>query len=177
MKKIHIVDKKRFALFTLVLLAVLGGIGFGVYEIIKWAKGPADPYEMSLTDAGKEGEAKTYQLMIKIDRPKGNASGGYERGDIILSAPEDKEWSLAEKEGFLIVKMKITEAQAGLLTQSKENPAEREKDPEKRSGAENVPLRRFTVDLAKLGIADDDEKGRVIVDKVFEWKETVREKK
>lgn len=135
------------------------------------------PREMTMKQAGKIGEKKTFQLLVKIDNSRGN--GGFERGDIILTAAEDKQFSVAEQEGFLIIKMGLTQEQANLLLRQKgegKRLAEERGDPSEREPAIQEPLRRFRVELQKLGIADTEVKGRVISDKIWDWQEVVKEK-
>ena len=120
----------------------------------------SDPYRATLKEASREGEKKARKLLIQI-APGGE--GRFERGDIILLAEEDKEFSLAEKEGFLIIKVFLTEKQQQLLLLSMRGEKEDE------SGRPvDIKRRKFTVDLEKIGIAPDDIKGKIISDKVFE---------
>jgi len=161
-------DKKRFfkILFAAIAVVALAAVAYSRV-----------PREMTMKQAGKIGEKKTYQLLIKIDNSRGN--GGFERGDIILTAAEDKQFSVAEQEGFLIIKMGLTQEQANLLLRQKgegKRLAEDGGDPGEREQAAQEPLRRFRVDLQKLGIADTEVKGRVIGDKVWDWQEVVKEK-
>lgn len=162
-------DKRKSFKMALAALAVivLAAVAYGRM-----------PREMTLKEAGKIGEKKTYQLLVKIDNNRG--SGGFERGDIILTAPEDKQFSVAEQEGFLIIKMGLTEQQAGLLLQQKgefQQRIEMQKEPQDRKEPDTQePLRRFKVDLQKLGIGDEEVRGKVIGDKVWEWQEVVSEK-
>lgn len=173
MKKRVITDKKRFALFIAVSVLVFAGLIWGLVTLL--GKSP----ENQLKSAAKEGEMKTFQLMVMINRPKGNTetSGqSFQRGDIVLFAPEDKEFSIAEQEGFLIIKSRLTEQQANLLVSSLEQMKEQinpEEKPKENVEVKQVPLRTYAVDLKKIGIGDDQERGVVISDKVFDWKEIV----
>lgn len=160
-------DRKKFMKVSVIILVLLLLAGW------LWSR---MPNEMSMREAGRIGEKKTYQLMIKIDNPRG-AVGGFQRGDIILAAAENKEFSVAEQEGFLIVKMGLTEAQSNLLLTGKDD-GRREMDPkkERKEPAKQEPIRRFYVDLEKMGIKPEEQRGRVISDKVFDWQEVVKEK-
>jgi hypothetical protein len=162
-------DRKKFIKIAGGLILVLAVVAVIVVRL---------PHEMTMKEAGKIGEKKTYQLLVKIDNNRG--SGGFERGDIVLTASEDKQFSVAEQEGFLIIKMGLTEQQTGLLLQQKgerARQAEMQKDPkDRKEPAVQEPLRRFKVDLKKLGIGDDETRGKVISDKVWDWREVVSEK-
>lgn len=175
MNKIRIVNKKRFALFVFCVVAIIGGTFWGVKKYRETH--PKSTYDMTMAEASKKGEKKVYQLLIKINKPSQNAApGGYERGDIVLTAPEDKQFSVAEQEGFLIIKMGLTQQQADLLTMSKEPEKIPEKEDKKAEVSPQNQLRRFSVDFSKIGISSDEEKGRVIDDKVFNWQDVVKEK-
>lgn len=121
---------------------------------------PEDPYKLTMDEAGKVGETKTAKLLVQVAPSR---EGRFERGDIVLVAAEDKEFSLAEKEGFLIINVFLTEKQQQLLLLSMRGEKEDE------SGRPvDIKRRKFTVDLEKIGIAPDDIKGKIISDKVFE---------
>ncbi|EKE19169.1 MAG: hypothetical protein ACD_9C00113G0002 [uncultured bacterium] len=177
MKKIKILNKKRFVFFV-------AGIAILIALLI-WAVSCAWDFiarKTELNRAGKEGEVKTLHLMVQINQPKGDPeiiAQGFQRGDIVLFSPEEKEFSIAEKEGFLIIKVRLTEAQANLLTSSFANEQEKfdpKKELKKTDEIKQKPLRSYFVDLEKIGIAKEEERGKVISDKVFEWKEIVKEK-
>lgn len=168
-----IVDKKKFALFVFVIIVLAGGVCFGGYKLFKKYYHP----ELTLSGAAKIGEQKTMQVLVQIFEPKGNPEaikGSYKRGDIIQLADENKKWSTAEQEGFLIIKIKITQAQADLLTQSLEKSTGK-KQEDGQVEKEQLQLRRFSVDLGKIGVSPDEQKGRM-VDKIFEWEDVIKEK-
>lgn len=136
----------------------------------------------TLQEAAEIGEAATHKLMVQIENPKGRAedlAGRYERGDIVLIFPANHQFSTAEKEGFLILQMDLTPMQAQLLTQSlREQKMDSTSSPLKafwqnvinsKEPEKNLKRRKFTVDLAKIGIAPDDQKGREIDDQIFNW--------
>ena len=118
-----------------------------------------DPRELTLEDAAKEGEREEMKLLVQI------ASGGegrFERGDIVLAAPAEKEFSLAEKEGFLILDVSLTPKQAEILTLSLQGE---ERDESGRK--EDLKRRKFRVDLEKVGISAEQRTGREITEKTF----------
>lgn len=166
MKKIQIQNKKRFALFIIVIIAIIGGIVYGGYRIYKHYKTTPAIEKMSLKDAAKIGEKKTVQLLLQIT-PTSN-DGQLERGDVLLSAPEDKQFSIAEQEGFLIIKVRLTEEEQNLLNLSLNEKKGIFASEEERQSAKTLKMRKFTVDLKKIGIPDDQTIGKVISDKVFE---------
>lgn len=174
---------KKGAVFV-VLLAALGAGGY--WGLAKYKTWRHDPRQVSLKEAAKEGEMKTYKLLIQIENPKGNPEdikGRYERGDIVLTAPADRQFSQAEESGFLIIKMDLTQTQAEVLLrpQVEEKPLElfKKDDREGPEGPEpekQIKRRRYRVNLEKIGIAPDDFKGRVIDDKTFKWDVVLEDK-
>lgn len=170
-------EPTRWALIIL----IIAGIGFGGWKYYKSKTNPMR--EMSLSEAAKIGEVTTHKLMVEMNGtncPPEKSAGCYERGDIIVIHPADRDFSDGEKESAFIIKMDLTDKQAELLlhpeqviSKPKEIPAGM--DSKKiQPMAENVKLRRYAVDLKKIGISDDDHKGRVI-DKIYKW-DVVREK-
>lgn len=163
-------------IFIAVVIILAGSIWF--YE--KNKKPAGDPDEkLTLAEAAEMGETVAYKLMIQIETPKGNPEdlkGRYEKGDIVLILPASHEFSTAEKEGFLIIKVDLTEKQTQLLTRSL-NEIKKEKDEAGMPLRETLKRRKFYVDLAKIGIAGNDQKGHEITDKSFKWKEVIGEKK
>ncbi len=159
------IDKKRFILFISGIVILLTG---AVFIFQRSGKNDSSP-SAAVNQAGKVGEKATHQLLVQIERPKGNPedmSGRYERGDIVLIAPGEKEWSDAEKSGFLILKMDLTPEQAELLTQ----PLSEEVQPsgnEKEAQQKTLKRRRFAVDFQKIGIVKEYEKVRMVEDKIF----------
>lgn len=177
---IRVENKKRFALFVLGVVFLISGIVFGAYEAYKFFSREKTVSEMSFSEAGKNGEKKTYQALIKISKIGDSSGDDVKRGDIVMTAPEDKEWSVAEKEGFLIIKISLTSDQANLLVQPKEEPAEKIRtnpENEEPSMPKQIAARRFAVDLSKIGISEDEVRGKVISDKVFDGEEVIIEKK
>ncbi len=176
---IKITNKKRLYIFLIGIVLVAIGIFFVVYKNKQNEK--ASPSEMSLSLAATIGEKKIYQLLIKINSGSDQV-GGFQRGDIVLIAPEDKEFSIAEQTGFLIIKMNLTETQTQLFVsaplEAQENMKNIDKDKEEKPVEnKNQNIRRVSVDLEKIGIPTDEQKGRVISDKVFQWNDIVIEKK
>lgn len=163
--------KKPKAVIAVILLIFLA---LGISYYFKGKNGGdsyGDLQKLTLEKAAREGEKTTLQLLIQIEKPKGNsddASGRHERGDVVLTAPADKEFSIAEKEGFLILKMDLTPKQVEILTLPMEEKINK-KDPEGNPIRETLKRRKFAVDLGKIGISEDDEKGRVLEDKIYTW--------
>ena len=172
-----IMDKKRFSFFLIFLLISIGIVFWGGYELYQTYL-----QKTEFTRAGKQGEVKTYQLLIQIQKRNGTPeilAQGFQRGDIVLFTDENKQFSTAEQEGFLIIKMHLTQSQADLLTSSiaevkqQKNPQKPEENPKQQG---QKPLRRYFVDLEKIGITSEQNKGQVIADKIFEWAGVVKEK-
>lgn len=138
----------------------------------------------SLSQAAKMGEMTTHKLMVQIENkncPPEMASGCYERGDIVLIKEGAWEFSSAEKEGFLILHMDITDKQAMVLVRSIEEKSKNQPPKDKEikdmpEAMETVKMRKYAVDFKKIGISPDDQKGREIADKVYKW-DVVKEKK
>lgn len=156
---------------------ILAAAGLATFTFFKLKNKDKPLDKMTLEQAAKMGESATRKLMIQIESPKGkaeDAAGMYERGDIILIMPADHQFSTAEKEGMLIVKMDLTEKQVEVMVQSLSKET-KEKDETGKLKEETLKRRKYSADLAKVGIAPEDEKGREIEDKVFNW-DIVREK-
>jgi hypothetical protein len=158
---------------TLILLAtILAGAIWGGIAYYKHRR-----YEMiygdvtTLEEAAKMGEMTTHKLLVQIETPRGreeDLKGRYQRGDVVLTKPADFQFSEAEKTGFLILHMDLTEKQAMILVQSKKIDTGKN-DQDGRPKTDTATRRRFAVDLGKIGIPDTDEKGREITDKVYKW--------
>jgi hypothetical protein len=181
---LKIKNKKRFFIFILCAIAIVAIIIFGVvFAVNKYrAAHPKSLHEMSFSEAGKIGEKKVMQVVIKINKITSNSKNEPVRGDVIMVAPEDKQWSDAEQEGFLIIKVNLTPDQAALLVQPKEDLT---KKTEENSKTEKflmqqpaiIQARRYTIDLEKIGIGSDEERGKIISDKVFDGSNVVIDKK
>jgi len=162
--------KKIIAVIAIIIIA--GGF-------LWWQKNskPINNQKLTLKQASEMGEVVTHKLLVQIERPKGspeNLQGRYERGDVVLVAPADKQFSDAEKTGFLILKMDLTPKQAEILTLSLQKDTG-QKDLEKGPTQETLKRRKFYVDLEKINITNDDEKGREVGDQIFKW-DILREK-
>lgn len=135
----------------------------------------------SLSQAAKMGEMTTHKLMVQIENkncPPEMASGCYERGDIVLIKEGGWEFSDAEKEGFLILHMDLTDKQAEIMVQALEEKSKVQPDKDIKDAPpamETLKMRKYTVNFEKIGIGPDDQKGREIMDKVFKWN-VVKEK-
>lgn len=158
------------------IILIIGGIAFSGYRYYKNSTDPNNP-NISLANAAKIGEVMTHKLMVEIDGkncPPEKSAGCYERGDIIAIHPSDRDFSDGEKESFLILKMDLTDKQAEILMHP-EDKISRPKDIPVGSDAKIIPptkevikLRRYSVDLKKIGIGDDVTAGRV-VDAIYKW--------
>ena len=126
-----------------------------------------DPYDDNITlkQAAKIGQEVTHKLLVQIEESKGE--GRYERGDVILTASSTKQFSRAEKEGFLIIKMDLTPTQADVLVRSLRRETDQE-DPEGNLVFENVKRRKYAVDLEKINIETNDFRGRE-VNETYTW--------
>jgi hypothetical protein len=169
--------RKMGWLWSLVLLAVLAGaIGGGFFWYKKERHFENPEAKMTLEEAAKIGEVTTHKLLVQIEIPKGNPEdlkGRYERGDIVQVSPGDKEFSEAEKTGFLILKMDLTDKQGELLMRALEIEDE-QKDPDGRPMMKTLKRRKYAIDLQKIGIGDDVQRGRVVED-IYKW-DIVKEK-
>jgi len=176
---IKIKNKKRFAVFVLICIALICGIVFGTYKAYKYFTRTKTLSEMSFEEAGRIGEKKTYQVLVRINKISSDSKSEPERGDVLMTASEDKQWSVAEQEGFLIIKVNLTPNQAALLVQPKEvSDVKNEKDPKSKKAPAKVvdSSRKFAIDLSKVGISPEEERGKVISDKIFEGKDVVIKK-
>jgi hypothetical protein len=144
--------KVVYSVIILFALLALGSTLFYLYQ----SKQPPE-----LVVAESTGPAAIYQLLVKIDN--NSSQTGFQRGDVIMIAPVDKKWSQAEIEGFLIIQTKINIAQASLLLAGQDN-------------AGQVALRRYYVNLPKLGIGPTETKGRLLGDQVWDWQTIVEQK-
>lgn len=164
--------------WVLAVAILAGGVWGGVWGYKKYQRHKAIyGDDVSLKEAAKMGEAVTHKLLVQIENPKGNpedVKGRYQRGDIVLIKQGDFQFSQAEKSGFLILRMDLTEKQAEILVRSKEADTGKD-DPDGRPQLEILARRRYVVDLGKIGLAESDQTGREIEDKIFKW-DTVIEK-
>lgn len=164
---IKISNKKKFTIFIIAILLIACTIIFGVYKITKWKKGIPETETMTISKASKIGEKKTVQLLIQIVDWK-NVQGALERGDVVLSAHEDKQFSIAEQEGFLIIKIRLTESEQQLLELSlKQQPGFLASEQDWQNPVE-IKRRKFAVDLEKIGIKPEEKTGKIISNKIFE---------
>lgn len=170
-KKIIIIPKRRKIAGVVILVGLVIGGGYKTWRYIH----PRETDQnLSLWQAARVGQATTHFLMVQIENkncPPEIASGCYERGDIVLIKPSDFQFSDGEKESFLILKMDITDAQADVLVRSLEQKSKvqpKEKTPDGRPTMDQLKIRRYAVDLAKIGISSNDTKGRV-ADTVYKW--------
>jgi len=153
-------DKKKIIIIFLAIFLIGGGFIF--YK--KNHPTAVDNQKMTLKQASKIGEMTTHQLLVQIKK----TGSSYERGDIILTKPADWEFSDTEKSIFLIVKMDLTPKQGELLALSLIREIGK-KDETGQPVEESLKRRKFYVDLEKSGISQDDEKGGVVEDKIFQW--------
>lgn len=167
-------------IFALVIIFLLIGGGYKVWRYYR--PDPNDP-NLSLAQAAKIGQVTTHLLLVQIENrncPPAIANGCYERGDIILIKPADFQFSDAEKAGFLILKMDLTDKQAEVLVQSLQQKAKNQPalSAGKTSGGQplmdQLKIRKYTIDLQKIDIGPDMTAGRV-VNAVYKW-DIVKEK-
>lgn len=164
---IKIENKKRFAAFLIGIIVIVGALGFGTYKVVKWVKITPEIEKIGIKDAAKTGEKKTVQLLIQI-YDTGGVEGTLQRGDVLFTADENREFSTAEQEGFLIIKMRLTEQQQQLLELSLKEKSEIFASEQEQQNPKEIKRRKFAVDLAKIGIGPEQKMGKVITDKVFE---------
>ena len=170
--------RRKWAVLAVIVLLIVGG----GYQIRKYYHpDPNDP-NLSLTQAARIGQVTTHKLLVQIENrncPPEIANGCYQRGDIVLIKGGDFQFSDAEKSGFLILRMDLTDKQADVLVKSLEQKSANQ--PKPASGERNMPpvmdmlaIRKYTVDLKKIGIADDMINGKE-VDTIYKW-DVVKEK-
>lgn len=164
-------------MLVILVVAVLAYVGWRVWYY--YHPNPNDP-NLSLTQAAQIGQVTTHKLLVQIENkncPPSIANGCFERGDIVLIKPADFQFSDAEKEGFLILHMDITDKQAEVLIESLQQKAQNQpksKTPNGQPVMDTLKIRKYAVDLKKIGIADNDQSGRE-VDTVYKW-DVVKEK-
>jgi len=184
-------NRKARWIFAVLIIASLS---FGGYKI--WKNFYPDPNSQNLTlsQAGRIGEVTTHKLMVQIENkncPPETQSGCYERGDIVLIKDGAWEFSGAEKNGFLILHMDLTEKQAEILVQALEKKMKTPSVPDGTSPPlkegeeklkdippqmETLKMRKYAVSLSEIGISPDDQKGRENNDTIYKW-EIVKEKR
>jgi hypothetical protein len=155
---------KKNLLLASVALVILFGSVYGIYRYRQWLYRDEN---LTLSRAAKVGEVTTHKLMVQIEEPR-SAQGRYERGDIVMATPGDKEFSEAEKGGFLILRMDITEKQAEILMRSLMEKTG-EKDELGKPIESMAKRRKHAIDLSEIGIAADDFRGREMTDKIWKW--------
>lgn len=152
-------------LMSIILILLTTGGSYGI-----WKYYHRDD-EISLSQAARIGEVTTHKLMVQIENPKGNAAdagGRYERGDIILIKPGDFSFSDAEKESFLILHMDLTDKQAEVLVRALEKKTKL-KDETGRRITEETKRRKYSIDLNKVDIGNEAQKGREMDGMVYTW--------
>lgn len=174
-------SRKARWIFGILIILVLA---FGGYKV--WKNFYPDPNSQNLTlsQAGRIGEVTTHKLMVQIENKNCHPqmqNGCYERGDIVLIKDGAWEFSGAEKDGFLILHMDLTEKQAEILVRSLEEKSKVQppKDKELKDAPETMEtlkMRKYAVELSKIGIGPDDQKGRENNDTIYKW-DIVKEKK
>lgn len=156
--------KRSLVLFVCVILVFIAGIL--LYGIFRWYNQVSSIERMSIEQASKIGEKKIVQLLVQIADTSND--GSLKRGDVVLIAPEDKQFSIAEKEGFLIVKARLTQMQQELLILSLKERSGIFANEQEKAGQKNIKPRKFFVDLPKVGIGVSETGGRVISDSIFD---------
>jgi len=162
-----------------IIILILAAIGFSGWRYYQHKTDPNDS-DMTLKEAAKIGEVATHKLMVQIEPskcPPELMNGCYERGDIVVILSGGRDFSDGEKAGFLILNMDLTPKQAELLMrpsekESKEKPKDMPKDAPPMM--EQVKIRRYAVDLARIGIGSDIKTGQV-VDSIYKA-DIIREK-
>jgi hypothetical protein len=157
---------KTYVIPIIVILAIIF-IGYFIWQHQK-NKGAPDLDTLTLSQAAREGQMTEMKLLVQIETPQGRpeeANSRLERGDVVLAKPADWQFSDAEKSGFLIIKVKLTPTLADLIVQ----PLNKKFGSEASKNSEELKRRKFAVDLKKIGIQPEDEKGREIDDKTFDW--------
>lgn len=160
-------NKKKFIIFLITLIVIVLSISFGIYKIVKREKSIPEIETMTISKASKIGEKRAVQLLIQIVDQK-NVQGVLERGDVVLSASEDKQFSIAEQEGFLIIKINLTQSEQELLELSLKEKVKIFANQDDQQERKEIKRRKFAVDLEKIGIKPEEKTGKIISDKIFE---------
>ena len=165
---------------VIILVVVLGGgiFGYRKYQRSKLVAQMTDS-QVSLSKAAAMGKMTTHKLLVQIENvkcPDGQANQCFQRGDIVLIMPGNHQFSIAEKTGFLIVPADLTDKQAEILTQATQKDTGKN-NPDDQSLLDTTARRRYSVDLSKIGISPDDQKGQEITGKIFQWSNVIFEKK
>ena len=148
--------KARWAMnFIIVVLIIFFG-----YRIANNYFFDPNSHNLNLSQAARVGKVSTHRLLVEL--VGSTAPGQYERGDIILIASANSQFTAEERSKFLIINMNLTDKQAEVLLQSLKKSTS---DP-----AETISLKRrkYAVNLGKAGIKNNDRQGRVI-EKTYQW--------
>ncbi|MDR3583224.1 MAG: hypothetical protein P4L62_02605 [Candidatus Pacebacteria bacterium] len=170
-----------FWLAAVIILAVVvgGGIfGYRKYQRSKLVAQMTDS-QVSLSQAATMGKATAHKLLVQIENtkcPVGQTSQCYQRGDIVLIMPSNHQFSLAEKTGFLILLVDLTDKQAEILTQATQKDTGKN-GPDGRPILDTTARRRYAMDLSKVGISPNDQKGQEITGKTYQWSDVISQKK
>jgi hypothetical protein len=171
--------KNRELKTAIIILGCFLVFGFTAkYVYIKFI--PSDMNKVSMDQAKYLGDKSVYQVAVIVSPPppgsKPDDPGLLRRGDVLEVRPLDREFSDGEKNSYLIIKMELTPAEAEVLVRSKTKEAERPMATGNKAtgtllqtGKKRIitDLRQYGINLGKIGIKDDEYKGRVIEDRVF----------
>jgi hypothetical protein len=174
LKNIKIENKKKFIFFLVIIAILVIGIGWGIISAIKYIhyRGNTKTWSEEMKEAEKNGKKTEMKILVQIAPPppgsNPNDPSSTARGDILASYPADKEFSVAEKEGFLIINVELTEKEAELIVKPIQEMKEMEGiNGSKKQKATNLKAHRFGVNLSDIGISEDDFRGREINNKVY----------
>lgn len=162
-----------------VLAAIIGG---GVIEYKKYKRSQLIAQmtggQVTLSQAAAMGKVTVHKLLVQIENikcPAGQSSQCYQRGDIVLIMPGNHHFSIAEKTGFLVVPVKLTDKQTELLVQATQKDTGKN-GPDGQPILDTTAMRRYAVNLAKLGISPDDQRGKELTT-TYKWSDIIFEKK
>lgn len=142
-------------------------VGLGLYRYQKYQKeNPFGVWEILIVLRSQEGAAS----------PEEDAKNNLKRGDVIAVREEKHAWSRAEYKSYLLVKIEGRKQEAEKLLEPLEKETG-EKDEQGQPKKELVRLRRFAVDMDKIGFSGDQVvSGQPLENQVFQAKEVIREK-
>jgi hypothetical protein len=143
-----IVDKKRFALLILSVLAIIGLFIFFGMKLSQKERA---------NESGKEvSKERIYEALVQPfdQNPDGsgeNDPSSLQKGDVIVIFPEGHPWSESEKTSYLILKLKLIESDANKLVEPVRKEVEQSGDEKDRGPrSETVKARKYRIKIESL---------------------------
>jgi len=162
-------NKKRFRIVILsaAAVAVLAGGFFGFWRYQKYQKeNPFGVWETLVVLRSQEGAASDEE----------DAKNNLKRGDVTAVRAAGHSWSQAEYKSYLLVKIEGRKNEVEKLLEPLEKDVEK-KDGQEQPEREVIRLRRYQLNLDKIGFSGDQVvSGQPVEDKIFQAEEVIREK-